>query len=80
MRHQQYIVNTVEVETDQSQQDASKLSELKQDVKHLQENDHANENQFQVVGRDVAPQLQHNNLHASGSSLDKVAQREMTTT
>ena len=54
MRHQQYVVNTVEVETDQCQQDASKVSELRQDVKHLQEKDNAKENQVQEVGRDVA--------------------------
>ena len=41
-------------------------------MKQLQENDIANENQFQEVGRDLARQLQHSNLNASGSSLDKV--------
>ena len=39
----------------------------------LQENDNANENQFQEMGRDVARQLQHSNLQARGSSLDEVA-------
>ena len=73
MRYQQYVVNTVEVESDLSQQDASKVSEFSQDVKHLEENDNANENQFQKVGRDVARQLQHSNLQDSGSSVDKVA-------
>ena len=75
MRHQQYVVYTVEVEADQSQQDASEVSELRQDVKHLQENDNANEKQFHEVGRDVARQLQHSNLQASGSNLDKVARQ-----
>ena len=75
MRHQQYVVNTVEVEADQSQQDASKVSELSQDVKHVQENDNANEDRFQEVGHDVARQLQHSNLQDSGSSVEKVARQ-----
>ena len=66
MRHQQYVVSAVEVETDQCQQDASKVSE----------DDNANENQFQEVRRDVARQLQHSNLQAGGSSLDKVAPQQ----
>ena len=73
MMHQQSVVYTVEVETDQSQPEVLKVSEMRQDVTHLQESDNANENQFQEVGRCVARQLQHSNLHASGSSLDKVA-------
>ena len=49
-------MNTVEVETDQGQPDASKVSEVRQDVKHLQENENANENQFLEVGPDVERQ------------------------
>ena len=52
-------MNTVEVKADQSEQDVSKLSDLRQDVTDLQENDNANESQSQEVGQEVARQLQH---------------------
>ena len=54
---------------------AGRLRGLGAETGCLQENDNTIENQFQEVGRDVARQLQHSNLQASGSNLDKVARQ-----
>ena len=80
MRHQQYVVNTVEVETIQTQPDASEVSELTQEVKHLQENDNANESQFQEVD-----EMRHGSCSTATcmwllSRQGRAAKREMITT